>query len=382
MFDDDILRSCSGPIIKALSKLPDVLSSSVSALQGSAVIDHLVSLAPEAVTEAIEDAGFDAELVDSTVVNAASGPSIVYPAAGLSNEALTAGSTVGSRELRVRIEGMFCGACVRKVDVYLAHLAQAGQIRSATAVTLQSPLTTVVYDPTPSFTVRELLAGLAALDPVFSAEPYAPPSLSARARAIQAREARQLLGNFALTFVAAVPTFIVAIVGMVLLPGDAPFRLFWDQPVWGGASLGTIVLWILATIVQFGVGRYVHSRLPSFPRAIFYCLLNLTSSPPLSIFYKRAFRPIAAHFRRRQSSAARATCWSWRSLFSFGSMDLLVVLSTTTAYFASLAMLAVDVRSPRMAKDEEKYVPPVPLPPIFAKRRADITVPLLNISGR
>lgn len=28
-------------------------------------------------------------------------------------------------------------------------------------------------------------------------------------------------------------------------------------------------------------------------------------------------------------------------------MDLLVVLSTTTAYFASLAMLAVDVSTPR-----------------------------------
>lgn len=37
-------------------------------------------------------------------------------------------------------------------------------------------------------------------------------------------------------------------------------------------------------------------------------------------------------------------------------MDLLVVLSTTTAYFASLAMLVVDVRSPRMMMDEEKCV--------------------------
>lgn len=34
-------------------------------------------------------------------------------------------------------------------------------------------------------------------------------------------------------------------------------------------------------------------------------------------------------------------------MFSFGSMDLLVVLSTTTAYFSSVAMMAVDVTSPR-----------------------------------
>lgn len=252
------LSSCSGSITKALGKLPGVVSSSVSALQGSAVIEHLATLAPAAITEAIEDAGFDAELAESLAIAPASGLAATDPAGGSSSPAaVSPGSTAGPREVRIRLDGMFCNACVRKVDAHLSALIQAAQIRSATAITLQSPLTTIVYAPSPSFTVRELLAGLAALDPVFSAEPYAAPSLSARARAIQAREARQLLGHFALAALAAVPTFVIAIVGMVLLPRAHPFRRFWDRPVWGGASLGTVILWILATIVQFGVGRCV-----------------------------------------------------------------------------------------------------------------------------
>lgn len=84
--------------------------------------------------------------------------------------------------------------------------------------------------------------------------------------------------------------------------------------------------------------------------------------PSHSIFYKRAFRPVLAHLRRKPS-ANRARRWSWRALFAFGSMDLLVAMSTTTAYVASLGMLAVDVRTPRMAMDEEKCAgSPSPLP--------------------
>lgn len=50
-----------------------------------------------------------------------------------------------------------------------------------------------------------------------------------------------------------------AIVGMVLLPSRSAFRTIWMKPVWGAANLGTVVLWPLATIVQFGVGRYVRA---------------------------------------------------------------------------------------------------------------------------
>ena len=71
------------------------------------------------------------------------------------------------------------------------------------------------------------------------------------------------------------------------------------------------------------------------------------------IFYQRAFRTLLPHLRRRRRAASPTAApplqrsFNWKSLFSFGSMDLLVVSSTTTAYFSSVAMMAVDVTSPR-----------------------------------
>lgn len=48
---------------------------------------------------------------------------------------------------------------------------------------------------------------------------------------------------------------ISAIVGMILVPSESPFKHFWMTPTWGAANLGTVILWPLATAVQFGVGR-------------------------------------------------------------------------------------------------------------------------------
>lgn len=45
------------------------------------------------------------------------------------------------------------------------------------------------------------------------------------------------------------------ILGMVLLPHHNAFRRDIMTPVWGAANKGTIALWPLATVVQFGAGR-------------------------------------------------------------------------------------------------------------------------------
>jgi Cu+-exporting ATPase len=55
------------------------------------------------------------------------------------------------------------------------------------------------------------------------------------------------------------------------------------------------------------------------------------------VFYQKSYASLFGG-RRRQ--------WRWRNLIHFGTMDLLVALSTTTAYLASVAMMAIDVRKP------------------------------------
>ena len=46
-----------------------------------------------------------------------------------------------------------------------------------------------------------------------------------------------------------------AIVGMILLPDGNAFKERLMRPVWGAANVATLVLWPLATVIQFGVGR-------------------------------------------------------------------------------------------------------------------------------
>jgi hypothetical protein len=108
-----------------------------------------------------------------------------------------------------------------------------------------------------------------------------------------------------------------AIVGMVLLPSHSAFRTMWMKPVWGAANLGTVVLWPLATIVQFGVGRCVRSFSDES--------MDTDSS---RLFYERTFHSIWPSLRALApsfllpTSARRAARrpLSWRSFFSFGSM--------------------------------------------------------------
>jgi P-type Cu+ transporter len=156
----------------------------------------------------------------------------------------------------VPLSGMYCNSCVAKVNSALASLQSHGQINSFTALTLSQPATTINYRPSPpAFTIRTLLLTLTELDEVFSASVVKAPSVISRAREIQAREAKILLWHLVLAFGLAVPVFIIGIVGMVLSKKDSSFRQYWETPVWGGASRGTVTLFPLATIAQFAVGR-------------------------------------------------------------------------------------------------------------------------------
>lgn len=88
------------------------------------------------------------------------------------------------------------------------------------------------------------------------------------------------------------------IVGMVILPPHHPFRMVWERPVWGAANLGTVIMWPLATVVQFGVGR---------------------------LFYIRAYHSIRGGLRnliprKLRFKSSPATKITWMSFFSFGSM--------------------------------------------------------------
>lgn len=297
--------SCSSAIDRAMKQNSDVVDANIDVLGNKGVFTHKASLLPETLKDIIEDTGFDAEVISSTPLE----------------EPKTKGEP-GSRTVTIRVEGTFCNACTDKINAKLASMP----LLSFTPVTSHPATTTITYIPREPLTIRDILADLTNLAPEFDAEVVKQQSLSERSQEIQRREVKLLAAHLVVAIVFAIPTFIIAIVSMVLLKSDHPFRKFWDQPVWGGANLGTIVQWPLATVVQFGVGW---------------------------LFYKRAFHALWPHLRALVPKFLRTKAMkrlparpvTWRSLFSFGSMDLLVTMSTTVSYFASIAMLALDVKA-------------------------------------
>lgn len=117
--------------------------------------------------------------------------------------------------------------------------------------TLASPIMTIRYTPDANLTIRSILK---ALPQPITGTVYHPPSVHSISMRLQAREARKVARLFAIATLFTIPVFVVGIVGMVVLSKSHPFRRHLEEPVWGGAGLGVVVLWALATPVQFGVG--------------------------------------------------------------------------------------------------------------------------------
>ncbi|WVF69120.1 hypothetical protein IAT40_003894 [Kwoniella sp. CBS 6097] len=305
--------SCTGAISSTLNDREGIESFHIDLLGHSGTIIHSSEIPADEIRDLIEEVGYGAELSSTEPLDNTSQPTRKDKGKGKADDGPT------MRTVQIRVEGMFCHDCVRKINSYLDTLP----VETYTPITLHSPITTITYIPHPPLTIRRLLEGISEVAPEFEAEVVKTQSLSERSRLIQRREVKILALHCLAAIVFAIPTFIIGIVGMVLVNGHNQFKMDVMKPIWGAANLGTIILWPLATIVQFGVGR---------------------------LFYKRTFASMWPHLRRLIPSKLRSKRspprpLSWRTLVSFGSMDLLVVLSTTVSYFSSLAMLILDIEA-------------------------------------
>ncbi|ODN81790.1 hypothetical protein, variant [Cryptococcus amylolentus CBS 6039] len=301
--------SCSSAINSAFRGMEGIESCDIDLLNNRGVIVHASNITAGDLAEQIEDLGYGAEISTSEPVS--------FPSKGKGKEETL------QRTVKIHVEGLFCHQCVSKINHHLSTLP----LLSHSDIALHPSIITVTYVPHDPLTIRDILESLTGLAPEFEASVFKAPSLSERSRDIQKKEVRMLARHLAVAVVFAIPTFVIAIVGMVLLKGHDAFKMKMMESTWGAANLGTVILWPLATVVQFGVGR---------------------------IFYQRAFASLWPHLRgllpktlipKNQRRLPKRPL-TWRSAFSFGSMDLLVVLSTTVSYFASIAMLAIDVQNP------------------------------------
>ncbi|KAG6379412.1 heavy metal translocatin [Boletus reticuloceps] len=289
--------SCVNTITDMLSPIPGVSDVVVSLLTSSATlrIDNIALLS--SVTDTLDDCGFEAEVVSAEPILPSS-PS----------------SHSGTRTLSLRVDGMYCRRCPNKV-VDVLRVLDPNIIITKPFVDHTHPIIEISYQPAPpNFTIRSIIACIQSADPAFKVSPHHPPTLEQRARSMQLHERTLLLNRLFFTFLAAVPTFILSVVYANLAPPGNSSKAYLMQPMWNGnASRTQWSLFFLATPVMFYSASLFHYR---------------SIREILAMWRKGSSTPIIARFTR------------------FGSMNLLVSIGVSVAYFASVVLLALAASQP------------------------------------
>lgn len=280
--------SCSSTITSLAQNKDFVKSANIDLMSHSGVFvltseNHVAEL-----KEVVEDAGYDFE-VDT-----------VTPVGGSRQKAGT------KRTVELSVTGMHCEHCPPRVMSVLDQYGEAVVIDDP--ISLKDPYVRLTYQPdAPRLTIRSILRGIEAAAPEFSVSIVHPKTIEDRAAEMARAEHRQISLRLAASFVVAIPTFIIGVVAMSLLPSSNHVRQYFEEPMWAGSvARMNWALFILATPVYF------------------FCA---------DVFHVSAIQEVWSMWRSR-------TSWT-RRLFRFGSMNLLISLGTSIAYFASIAVIGL-----------------------------------------
>ncbi|KAK6455585.1 copper-transporting P1-type ATPase [Scheffersomyces xylosifermentans] len=297
--------ACANSIQSAVKELPFVLDSGINVVTKSGQFileesatdkeDHL-----EKLKETIEDCGFDFEVLKKEKINYTS-------------------SRKKSRTINISVEGMFCDHCPEIVTNYLSSYGEAVVINDP--LTLSHPYIKFTYIPGKDITVRKFLFDLNHISPseenedgyiidsekegVFKCALVDPVSMDEHLRRLSKKELLRIVVRLVIATIFAIPTFVFGIVAMSLLPKANSFRVWVDEPMWAGnVSRNTWILFFLSTPVYFFAA---------------------------DIFHRKAFKEVRSLWLHKNSFKTR--------IFKFGSMNLLMCLGTSIAYFASIVLL-------------------------------------------
>lgn len=299
--------ACSGSITSALKFHTWIRSVDINLLSNSGTIVFQGKGNADVITGAIEDVGFDATL-DS--VAAASDTHV---------EAV-------DREVFFKIEGMYCHHCPDRIQEALRE-DYGGDVEVEKEPTTDEPIMKLRYTArAPVFTIRSIFRTINAVDPAFYVSIHHPPTIEDRAKAMHIRERKRILFRLALSITAAIPAFIIGIVCMQLLMKNSAIRMYMMHPMWAGqVSRAEWVLFILATPIFFFAA---------------------------DVFHKRAIHELKALWRPGSPTPLA------QRFYRFGSMNMLMSLGTSVAYFSSIAELAIEATQPRMTmSDGEEMMP-------------------------
>ncbi|PNY18615.1 copper-transporting ATPase HMA5 [Tolypocladium capitatum] len=296
--------SCVNTITDEVQKYPWISRIVVNLVTNSATVDFTDPNRTRDIVETIEDLGYDAVL--DNVVDL--------------NEQRQAAD---DREVEIEVDGIFCPRCPDRISQTLRNLGSS-RINLLREPSVQLPRLRVRYTPAaPRFTIRHILRAIEATDPSLKASIYHPPTLEERSRAIRAKHQRELLYREILTIILAIPTFVLGIVYMTLVPDSNPTKHYLMEPWTSGMSRLEIILCVLATPVYFFAADVFHVRAIKELRTLWR---GNSRTPLLERFYK------------------------------FGSMNMLISLGTTIAYVSSVAqMIAAAVGGDKDVPEDRFY---------------------------
>lgn len=288
--------SCTDAINSGLRGLPFVENVNVTLLTNSAVVKFTGEKNLPSIVQAVEDLGYECsvercrmETIPAEVTAELTGPQ--------------------ERRITLAIDGMFCKHCPsRIVEAITSRYPDLVKIEKPPS--LSDPTMTITYMPAPpDFTIREIVSVVNSLNDLFRTKVHHPVPTEQRAQEMKIREQRRLLKRLLLCFLTAIPTFLIGVLWMSLVPSTNKVRMFMEQAIGSGkASRSEWALFILATPVMFLAA---------------------------DVFHIRALKEIRALWRRS------STVPILRRFYRFGSMNLLMSAGTSVAYFSSLALLII-----------------------------------------
>ena len=291
--------SCVGTITRGLEGLEVVRSINIDLIGCSGIVEFEGKENLDQVLEKIDDLGYDAKVVKIEGVE--------------SNTVSEDEMQTADRTITFAVVGMYCEHCPGRVVRALLDAVESS-IRVSQEPTLRNPRLTLTYAPSPpDSSARRFISIIEASDKALSVKIDRPPTIEERSRAIQHREQRHILWRLIFTFIVAIPTFVIGIVLMSLVPSTNKARVYLSQPIWAGTvTRSEWAMFIMTTPVMF-FGA--------------------------DLFHRRSFKEIRALWRPGSKVPVL------RRFYRFGSMNLLISAGTSVAYFASLAVLILDAGS-------------------------------------
>lgn len=286
--------SCSGAVTDTLNSYEWVRKVDVNLVSGSAMVELQGKEHLEEVVAVISQLGYVATLGG------------VESSAPSEQRAL-------NRTVTIQVDGMHCLHCPERILNALSVFSNCLQVTDP--LRKEHPRLTIAYTPdSPNFTIRHILHAIVQVDKAFTVSIYHPPSLEERSQMMQRRHMRHIARRLLLAVLTAIPTFIIGIVYMSLVPGDNSGAMYLEQPIWAGqVSRMEWALFIMATPVYFFAADLFHRRM---------------LSELVALWRPGSKTPILRRFYR------------------FGSMDMLMSLGTTVAYFSSVAILGINATQP------------------------------------